>query len=206
MTFPDQLYVSMADYMEAYINKQQEALSSVDRASVCAATEILDNAYQQGRTVYVCGNGGSAAIANHMICDHGKLIQTDTNLRVSIHSLCNSNELITAIANDISYDEIFSYPLSSMGKKDDVLLAISGSGESKNIIKAIEAAKERGMTVISFTGFSGGKAAEMSDMNVHVPCDNYAIIEDIHQSLMQIIAQFIRMKHMDPDLISKRLF
>ena len=206
MTFPNQLFSSISGYMDAYVEQLQKAMLEVDRTSVEAAAEIFNAAYQQGRIVYVCGNGGSAAIANHMVCDHGKLIQTDTALLPIVHSLCNSNELMTAIANDISFEEIFSYPLRSMGKKNDVLLTISGSGNSPNIIKAIEAAKELGMHVISFTGFSGGKSAGLADVNVHVPCDNYGIAEDIHQSLMQIIAQYIRMKHMDLNLIEDRRF
>jgi D-sedoheptulose 7-phosphate isomerase len=206
MTFPDQLFPSVSGFMDAYAEQQQKAMNGVDRSSLEIATDMFDLAYQQGRTVYVCGNGGSAAIANHMVCDHGKLVQTDTNLRVKIHSLSNSNELITAIANDISFDEVFSYPLQSMGQQDDILLTISGSGESPNIIKAIEAARDCNMKVVSFTGFSGGKSARLADVNVHVPSDNYGIVEDIHQSLMQIIAQFIRMKHMDANLIEERRF
>jgi len=206
MTFPDHSYSTASDYMNAYIIEHEKAFKAVDQSAFTAASELLDSTYQQGGTVFVCGNGGSAAVANHMVCDHGKLIQTDTQLRVKVISLCSSNELMTAISNDMSYDEVFSYPLRSLGQKGDVLLTISGSGESANIVRAIETAKEREMEVIAFTGFSGGKSAELSDINVHVPCDNYGIAEDIHQSLMQISAQYIRMKHMDKNLISKRKF
>jgi D-sedoheptulose 7-phosphate isomerase len=206
MTFPDIKFQNVSDYMDAYAFEHQTAMNGVDREALSTASDILETAYLQNNTVFVCGNGGSAAIANHMVCDHGKLIGTDTLLKVRIHSLCNSAELMTAIANDISYEEIFSYPLRSMGQDSDVLLTISGSGQSPNVIKATEAAKELGMHVIAFTGFSGGKSAELSDVNVHVPSDNYGIVEDIHQGLMQVIAQFIRMKNMEEGLISQRRF
>jgi D-sedoheptulose 7-phosphate isomerase len=206
MSFPDQSFSTVSRYLEAYISEHEKAFKAVDPSRLMAATEILDTAYQQGHTVYVCGNGGSAAIANHMVCDHGKLVQTDTPLRVKVVSLCSSNELMTAISNDISYDEVFAYPLRSMGQNDDVLLTISASGASPNVVKAIEAAKEMGITSIAFTAFSGGQSAELADVNVHVPCDNYGIAEDIHQSLMQIIAQFIRMRHMDSMLVAQRRF
>lgn len=206
MTFPNELFLTASTFMEAYVVEQQKAINAVDFTSVEAATDILETAYKNNNVVYVCGNGGSAAIANHMVCDHGKLIQTDTSLRIKIHSLSNSSEMMTAIANDISYDEVFSYPLRSLGEKGDVLMTISGSGESPNIIKAIEAAKERQMQVIALTGFTGGKSASLSDVNVHVPCDNYGIAEDVHQSIMQIIAQFIRMKNMNSELIPDRKF
>lgn len=206
MTFPDTRFQNVSNYMDAYASQHQAAMQGVDRSALSAACDILEAAYLQNNFVFVCGNGGSAAIANHMVCDHGKLIETDTSIKVKIHSLCNSVELMTAIANDISYEDVFAYPLRSMGLKSDVLLTISGSGESPNVVKAAETAKELGMQVIAFTGFSGGKSADISDVNVHVPSENYGIIEDIHQGLMQVIAQFIRMKHMEEFLISQRRF
>ena len=93
-----------------------------------------------------------------------------------------------------------------MAQPGDVLLTISGSGTSRNIVKVIEAAQGLQLTTIAFTGFDGGKSGGMSDIHVHVPSDNYGIVEDIHQSLMQIVAQFIRMGHMDPQLVAERRF
>ena len=206
MTFPDTLFQTLPSYFDAYRREQRQAFEAVDNTLFEAAAGLIEATYINGHTVFVCGNGGSAAIANHMVCDHGKLVQTDTNIHAKIISLCNSSEMLTAIGNDISFDDVFAYPLRSLAEKGDVLLTISGSGESENIIKAIEVAKKSEMKVIAFTGFSGGKSAVLADVNVHVASDNYGIIEDIHQSLMQIIAQFIRMKNMAPELISERRF
>jgi D-sedoheptulose 7-phosphate isomerase len=206
MTFPDTRFTDLSAFMDAYGQQYERAFGRVDRAAVVAACSAIEKAYLNHRTVFVCGNGGSAAIANHMVCDHGKLIGTDTGIRVRVQSLCNSNELLTAISNDITYEDVFAFPLKSMAQPGDVLLTISGSGTSRNIVKAIEAAQGMQLTTIAFTGFDGGKSGGMSDIHVHVPSDNFGVVEDIHQSLMQIVAQFIRMSHMDPQLVADRRF
>jgi phosphoheptose isomerase len=163
-------------------------------------------AYSDGRMVYSCGNGGSAAIANHLVCDHCKLVRTDTDLTPKIVSLSTTVEIITAIGNDISYDEIFAYQLDALAESDDVLVTISSSGDSENILRAIQVAKEKGMTVISMTGFSGGRSAKVADVNLHVAADNYGVIEDVHQSLMHLLAQYVRHLHMDEAVIRQRKF
>lgn len=206
MTFPDIVYPTIAGFMDAYGQEYAKAFALVDRSVVAEVSQLFEATYLRHGTVFVCGNGGSAAIANHMVCDHGKLIGTDTKVRVRIQSLCSSTELMTAIANDIAYEEVFAFPLRSMAQPGDVLLTISGSGQSPNIVKAVEAAQSMGLATVAFTGFTGGKSGQMSDFHVHVPCDNYGVVEDIHQSLMQIVAQFIRMSHMEPHLVSERRF
>ena len=138
--------------------------------------------------VYSCGNGGSAAIANHLVCDHCKLVRTDTALIPRIYSLSTTVEVITAIGNDLSYDEIFVYQLRALAKPGDALITISSSGDSENIVRAALWAKENGLPVISMTGFSGGRSADIADVNLHVAADNYGVIEDVHQSLMHLLA------------------
>ena len=204
--FPDRLYSNAKDYFQAYRKEHSRAMALIDVHLLEAAIELFDNTYTQGSTAFVCGNGGSAAIANHMVGDHSKIIQTDTEIKAKVISLCSNVEMMTAVSNDISYNQVFSYPLNSLGVSGDILLTISGSGNSKNIIEVILAAKKLDMKVISFTGFSGGESAELADINVHVSSKNYGVIEDIHQSLMQIISQFIRMKYMKPELIALRKF
>ena len=159
-----------------------------------------------GGTVFSCGNGGSAAIANHLVCDHCKLVRTDTQLLSRNVSLSTTVEMITAIGNDLSYDEIFDYQLKSLAKPGDALITISSSGDSENIVRAATWAKENGIPVISMTGFSGGRSAGIADANLHVSADNYGVIEDVHQSLMHILAQYIRHEHMQEELIQERKF
>ena len=206
MTFPDKIFADAESYAGAYFAQINIAASSVNREKIERAAHVLAKTYSSDGTVYACGNGGSAAISNHLVCDHCKLVQTDTNLTPRIVSLSTTVEMITAIANDISYDEVFVYQLRSMAKPGDALITISSSGNSENIVRAAFWAKTNGIPVISMTGFSGGRSAEIADVNLHVNADNYGVIEDIHQSLMHILAQYIRQAHMAEDIVSQRKF
>jgi len=206
MTFPDSKFVDVERYADAYFARVREAAASVDGEMLRRAVRILTNIYRDGGMVYSCGNGGSAAIANHLVCDHCKLIRSDTDLRPRIYSLSTTIEMITAIGNDLSYDQIFVYQLRSLAKPGDALITISSSGDSENIVRAALWAKENGIPVISMTGFSGGRSAGIADVNLHVIADNYGVIEDVHQSLMHLIAQYIRQAHMEEEVIQQRKF
>lgn len=206
MTFPESRYNNAKDYTDAYFDRLQSATATVNRENIARAAQILSEIYSNGGTVYSCGNGGSAAIANHLVCDHCKLVQTDTDLTPRIYSLSATIEIITAIANDISYDEVYTYQLSSLAKPGDCLITISSSGDSPNIVSASTWAKDNGLPVISMTGFSGGRSAGIADVNLHVDADNYGIIEDVHQSLMHLLAQYIRQDHMEESLVQERKF
>ena len=206
MTFPDEKFAAIGDYADAYFEKCKAAHGSVDTGQLEAALRLLDDAYGRGAVLYVCGNGGSASISNHLACDHSKGAQTDTDLKPKVVSLSTNMEIITAIANDISYDEIFVYQLSTLAEKGDVLLTISSSGDSENVVQAAKWAKDNGLDVISFTGFEGGRTAKLAKVNLHVEGDNYGVVEDTHQSLMHILAQYIRLTRMDEDTIQDRKF
>jgi len=206
MTFPDQKFADPVAYTAAYFEQVSKAAATVDGEKLTKAIGILTKVYSAGGTVFSCGNGGSAAIANHLVCDHCKLVRTDTKLIPRIVSLSTTVEMITAIGNDLSYDEVFDYQLKSLAKPGDALITISSSGDSENIIRAATWAKDNGIPVISMTGFSGGRSAKIADANLHVAGDNYGVIEDVHQSLMHILAQYIRHEHMDEALITERKF
>jgi D-sedoheptulose 7-phosphate isomerase len=206
MTFPDRRYEDCGSYADAYLMELGKAADSVDRACLCAAAAILIGVYSQGGMVYSCGNGGSAAIANHLVCDHCKAVQTDTNLNPRIYSLSTTIEIMTAISNDLSYDEVFVYQLRSLARSGDALITISSSGDSENIVRAAEWARENGLPVISMTGFDGGRSAGIADVNLHVDSDNYGVIEDVHQALMHILAQHVRHAHMDEETVRQRKF
>lgn len=205
--FPDQPFEQAADYADAYFARLAEAAASVDRAALDRAAELIAETAHAGRRIYSCGNGGSAAIANHLVCDCLKGIRNESTLRPEVVSLSTTIELVTAIGNDLGYDQIFSYQLDSLGKPGDLLMAISSSGNSPNIAAAIEAAKAIGMTVIAMTGFDGGAAARMADVSLHVRADNYGLVEDVHQALMHLLAQFVRQRHLtDPSAIGRIKF
>lgn len=206
MTFPNSKFINTTSYVDSYFIEIGEAAASVSRQKMELAADILTKAYTEGCVVYSCGNGGSAAIANHLVCDHCKLVRSDTDLMSRIVSLSTTIEMITAIGNDISFDEIFVYQLRTLAKSGDVLVTISSSGDSENIVRAALWAKEHNILVISMTGFSGGRSSKIADVNLHVAADNYGVIEDVHQSLMHILAQYVRQAHMDEKVIRKRKF
>ena len=205
-TFPGRKFDEASSFAEAYFAQIISAAYSVDKDTIHRAAHILANVNAAHGTVYACGNGGSAAISNHLVCDHCKLVQTDTNLAPRIVSLSTTVEMITAIANDLSYDEVFVYQLRTMARPGDALITISSSGDSENVVRAASWAKANEIPVISMTGFSGGRSAEIADVNLHVDANNYGVVEDVHQALMHILAQYIRQAHMADDLIAQRKF
>ncbi len=206
MTFPDKKFIDIASYSDAYFEQYAKASASVDRKKLAEAAILLQQAYGAKKKLYVCGNGGSASISNHLVCDHGKLIATDTDLLPRTESLATNIEVITAIANDISYDEVFVYQLKIAADPGDVLMTVSSSGDSENVVRAASWARENGLDVISMTGFSGGRTANLASVNLHVDGDNYGIIEDVHQSLMHLLGQYMRQSEMDESLIQQRKF
>lgn len=206
MSFPEQSYEKIDQYASAYFEQIDRAQKSVSPDEMQAAAKILCECYQRGNTLYVCGNGGSSAISNHLICDHLKGIRNQTEMAPKVVSLVNNMETLTAIANDLSYEEVFAFPLASLAVDGDVLITISSSGDSENVVRALRWAKDNGVKVISMTGFAGGRTAQEADVNLHVAADNYGVVEDVHQSLMHILAQYIRQLQMPDDAIEKNKF
>ncbi len=206
MTFPDEKFDDIGAFADAYFDKIASAAASVDRAKLVQAADALERTYRQSNTLFVCGNGGSAAIAGTFVCDHSKLVQTDTDLKAKVISLADNMSMITAIANDLSYDDIFLYQLQTLAGERDTLLTISASGDSENVVKAAKWARDNKMEVIAFTGFQGGRMADLATVHLHVEADNYGVIEDVHQSLMHMLAQYVRLKQMPAELIAKRKF
>jgi phosphoheptose isomerase len=204
--FPMGPFGQPASYWEAYFDESERAAKSVDAAQVDRGAAILVEAYSRGAVVFACGNGGSAAIANHLQCDHLKGVRTATDLCPRVVSLSTNIELITAIANDIGYDDIFAYQLQSQARPGDVLIAISSSGRSGNILRALGWARDHGMRTIAFTGFDGGEATVLAEVSIHVNSANYGVIEDTHQAAMHALAQFIRQSRMGADAIATHRF
>lgn len=205
--FPDQPYSGADTYADAYFDEVAKAQASVSRQALRDAGALLAEVVGRGGGVFSCGNGGSAAISNHLLCDCLKGVQGGTALRPRVHTLSSSVELITAIANDIGVEDIFALPLRSLGQRGDLLIAISSSGASPNIVRAIDTARDLGMKTLALTGFSGGEAALRADVSLHVEAQNYGVIEDVHQSLMHILAQNLRQANLtDPSQLGQVRF
>jgi phosphoheptose isomerase len=155
----------------------------------------------KGNKIFVVGNGGSAAIAEHLCCDWSKGTSCKGYPAISSHSLTSNVALYSAIANDYGFEHVFDTQLDFFARQGDVLIAISSSGNSPNVLNAVVRARELGVFVAGFSGFSGGKLAELADASVHVATNNYGIVEDAHQAVMHIIAQYIacRRDNAQPD-------
>ena len=204
--FPSHPFASAEHYFRAYRDNIANAWQSVDEAQIARAVELLRACMERDGVIYACGNGGSAAIANHLLCDFHKGIQTGTALKPRIVSLSSHLELLTAIANDISYDDVFVYQLRTMARPGDLLMTISSSGNSENIVRAAAWAKQNNIPTISLVGFSGGRSASIADVAIHVAAENYGIVEDIHQSVMHLLSQHLRQAHMSPEAIKQSKF
>lgn len=172
-----------------------QAAATVDPAAIDRASRILVDALQEDRTIFACGNGGSTSIVNHMVCDFNKGIAADTAFKPRFFSLTSEVSLVTATGNDCGYEESLRLPLSFWLRKGDVLLAVSSSGNSPNIIRAVEYARANGAPTILFCGFKGGGAAAIADVVLHVQSDNYGVVEDVHQMLLHSLSQHIRVDH-----------
>jgi D-sedoheptulose 7-phosphate isomerase/D-glycero-D-manno-heptose 1,7-bisphosphate phosphatase len=204
--FPATQYALASTYFDTYADEIAQAAKSADGAALDRAAAILLEAYAGGRRVFSCGNGGSAAIANHLQCDHIKNVRACTDLAPRVQSLCANVELLTAIANDTAYDNVFAYQLQSLSEPGDVLIAVSSSGRSPNIVCALAWARDHGLRTIALTGFTGGDARTLADVTIHVEAANYGIVEDLHQAIMHALAQFIRQSRMTAEAISSNVF
>ena len=181
---------SMTAYFEDYKKNLAQALSTVDNKQIEKAIEIMKTVSQREGIFYVCGNGGSAAIANHLCCDWTKGTFVENRPRLRTMSLNANVPMLTAVSNDFGNDSAFAYQLKIMAKSIDALFVISSSGNSPNIVKTLEMAKSLNIPSIALTGFSGGVCKDIADVCVHVNFANYAIVEDSHQAIMQALAQY----------------
>jgi phosphoheptose isomerase len=204
--FPLAPYASAGSYFDAYAEEIARAAKTVEAAAFDQAATILVEAYQGGSRMFSCGNGGSAAIANHMQCDHVKGIRSETDLVPQALSLSTNVELLSAVANDIGYEHVFVYQLQSQARPGDVLVAVSSSGRSPNIVRALTWARDHGLRTIAITGFGGGEARTVAEVAIHVDSTNYGVVEDLHQSVMHALAQYIRHSRMAADAISTVVF
>ena len=173
----------MKDYIseiKTYLEHEIDTLKALDVNEINAALNLLLETFENGNTVFVFGNGGSSATASHFQNDFNKGVSEHTKKKFNFQCLNDNVATVMAVANDIGFDEVFRFQLIGHMRPGDVALAISGSGNSRNVINAVEYAKEQGAKVIGLTGFGGGKLKELSDVSMHVPVNSMQITEDIH--------------------------
>jgi D-sedoheptulose 7-phosphate isomerase len=160
------------EYIRKYLDEIGRILQNLPQAEIAQTIDILTQARIEGKRIFVMGNGGSAAMASHFVCDLGKGTAQEGKTRFKIMSLNDNVPLLTAYANDFGYETVFAEPLASLAEPGDVAIAISSSGNSSNVLRAMDVARERGLTTIGITGFEGGQLKEKVDVCVIVPADS----------------------------------
>ncbi len=178
---------------KAYLDRVRELLDELPEQSD-AFVECLHRAFEEGRTVFLVGNGGSAANASHFGQDlaKGTLASMAATRRFRVVPLTDNIGFITALANDEGYESIFEQQLRNLARSGDVLVAISGSGNSPNVLRAVDYARSIGMTTIGVTGFDGGKLRPLADVSVHVPVDDMGMTEALHSVIFHLAMSRLR--------------
>ena len=180
--------LSVADYSIVL----HRALADVSAQAVDDAYFLLSQARSVRRTIYVAGNGGSASTASQMGCDMAKNTLNGLDRPLRVISLTDNVAFLTALANDQGYEDAFAGQLAPLVERDDVLIAVSASGNSPNVIKAALVARKAGAKIISFTGFDGGKLLALGDAKVHVPVRDYGIAEDAHLIINHVLVMRLK--------------
>jgi len=175
-----------------YLSAVQDVLERVDHAVIDQMAEAVWRGYEARKTLFLFGNGGSASLASHFACDIGKGTIAGREKRLKTIALTDNVPLITAWANDKSYEDVFSEQLDGLAEKGDIAMAISGSGNSPNVIKGLLAARRLGLQTLVLTGFAGGKAKPLADLCLVVPSDSMQHIEDAHLCATHAIFLAIR--------------
>jgi len=182
----------MYNFIKSYISDLTQLLQRLDINAIKNIINALEKAHSLNSDIYIIGNGGSASTASHMQNDLGIGLKIRDIRNFNVQSLVDNSAVCTAIANDIGYENIFYTQLKDKIKPQDILIAISCSGNSKNILKAVEYAKIHGATIIGMTGFDGGKLKQLADIKFHIETqkDKYGLVEDIHMILDHIIYSY----------------
>lgn len=184
--------MNIYNFVEQYTINLKNLLDSIDKGAISKIIEALNKCEDNNSKIYIMGNGGSAATASHMANDLSVGLKLRGIRNFNAESLSDNSSVCTAIANDIGYENIFYAQLKNKLTKDDVVIAISCSGNSPNIIKAIEYAKNVGTTIIGLSGFDGGRLKELSDIKFHIGTQKgeYGLVEDMHMILDHIIYSY----------------
>jgi D-sedoheptulose 7-phosphate isomerase len=194
---------SSQEYFEMY----QRVVANLPHGAIEQAIGELLRAYEEGRSVFLFGNGGSAALASHFACDLGKgtVVGTNGDRRFRVMALTDNVPLMTAWANDSSYERIFAEQLQNFVTPGDVAFAISGSGNSPNVLQALEVARNAQAVTVGLTGFEGGMMKSLCDVCVIAPSENMQIIEDFHLGVTHAVFSVIRQRITEPILAAPRV-
>jgi D-sedoheptulose 7-phosphate isomerase len=191
--------------LNTYLQEVAQTLSQLPRQPLDRIAEALWETYERDGTILICGNGGSAASASHFACDLAKLTISGDSRRVRALALTDNIPLITAWSNDQAYADVFVEQLIGLYRPGDLLFAISGSGNSPNVLRAVEWANDRGAPTIGLTGFDGGKLARLARLGLHVDNHSMPQVEDIHITICHGLAVAMRRRVADTALLASAL-
>ena len=181
------------NFLYDYKKELTDAIWQVDEEVFREAVRILYQAWREDRQVFIMGNGGSAGTANHFVCDFGKnAVQGDGRRRFRVISLCDNVEKITALGNDFCFEEIFRFQLGNLMNEGDVLISVSASGNSPDLMRACQYAREKGAKQIVLAGFNGGAIREFADAAFVVPLESYERIEDVHLNILHMLVEYFK--------------
>lgn len=191
----------ISNFLISYVDEISREIQKIDEKLLSKALLLIETSIKNHKTIFVCGNGGSAAISNHYVSDYLKLIRTNTKYKPKVISLSSNHELISAISNDINYSKIFSYQLETLATKGDLLILISSSGNSKNIVNVVKTSKKIGLKTLGFSGFKGGYLNKHADCSINLNLNNYGQSEDSHHILMHVLMQYFIKKHTNKNIL-----
>lgn len=188
--------LDLKEFIDRYLSEVKHCLTELEKDKIEIVIDLLVTAYKRNRKVFIVGNGGSASTASHMACDLGKgtlqRVYDNTERRFRVISLTDNVALMTAFANDLGFEDIFVQQLRNLVETDDIVIALSGSGNSQNIIKAVEYAKSYGAITIGILGFKdGGKLGKLTDHLIITKSNHYGPIEDVQLIINHIITAWL---------------
>lgn len=186
--------LSARKFAEWYRDLEIEKWKELDLDAISNIAAALEKVERDGKQVFVMGNGGSAATASHIATDWSKTAERVGKPLIRCISLNDNVPFMTAIANDLGYDQVFSRQLQNLLNPGDLVVIITGSGNSANVLNAAEYAKEKGAVTVGMTGFSGGKLRKMVDLCLHIDSDQYGVIEDLHMAAGSILAFYLKQR------------
>jgi len=183
----------VSDYISDYLGRLRSLLAALDPAQVARVVDLLFSCYERGGRLVLCGNGGSASTASHLVCDFQKNVLLEGGRPWEVVALTDSPALITAWSNDTNYANVFAGQARTwLRGAQDVLIAISGSGNSQNVLEAVKVANEVGAMSVGWAGYGGGKLAQLAQVNVVVAMDNMQLVEDVHMALGHVVYSALR--------------
>lgn len=180
------------EYLQNYITSLQHTMNGLSQSLIADVINVLQRARMQGNQVFIMGNGGSASTASHFVCDLAKNTRREGLPHFRAIGLADNMEIFSAYGNDEGYENVFSQQLINLIRPGDMVIAISASGNSKNVLNAVEEARKYEATTIGFTGFDGGRLGQMVDLHIHVNSRIIEHVEDIHLMLEHMIVRTIK--------------